>query len=45
MGVGVVGDSIDLTSDLGGGEGLARGCSRSEFLLFVNIDLKVILSC
>ena len=38
-GVGVVGDPIDSTSGLRGAERLARNCSLSEFLTFMNIDL------
>ena len=40
VGVEVVGDPIDSTSDLGGEDGLACGCSHSEFLSFINIDLR-----
>ena len=39
VGVEVVGDPIDSTSDLGGEEGLACGCSHSEFLSFININI------
>ena len=31
---------IDSTSGVGGEEGLARGCSCSEFLSFINIDVR-----
>ena len=39
-GVVVVGDPIDSTSGLRGAERLARNCSLSEFLTFMNIDLR-----
>ena len=34
VGVRLLGNPIDSTSGLGGKEGVARGCSRSEFLTY-----------
>ena len=40
---GVVWDPIDSTSGLGEGEGLACGCSRSEFLSFTEVYIHTIV--